>query len=434
MSKRNILLVSITFISGLILNFVAPRPVIEARPIAPAPNLTVAQDENTCQAILTAAMQSLETTCMALGRNNACYGNNRVHATPRGNVALAFELPGDKVAIQDIESISTSPLDATAGTWGLSLLKLQANLPDTMPGQNVMFLVYGDTTVQNTSGDMRAFYFSSGLGNLNCKEAPDGIVVRSPHHAQVTFTANGVNITIASTIILRAAPNKTLDVQLIEGHAQVSAPAGTQILTPGEVVSVPLGGASGLEPVGAPSIPAQTPADPSVIALITASDQVMAPEVPTTITVENCISQIENGVATVAEYKFDVDPNNPALNGLKIGDCLHIEGTLASDGKGNIVISPVAITPISLPAAGISKGGNAGKGSNNNAGVTVPGNGGGKKAGKETIGKDGKNDHEQNKDNDKQDQQNQGENKGKKGVLIEPTSPQEALNILTQHN
>jgi hypothetical protein len=48
---------------------------------------------------------------------------------------------------------------------------------------------------------MKAFYFSSGLGELRCQEVPhDGILVRSPNHTQVTFKANGVDIAIASTI------------------------------------------------------------------------------------------------------------------------------------------------------------------------------------------------------------------------------------------
>src|SRR5205823_6231693 len=144
--------------------------------------------------------------------------------------------------------------DVQAGTWGLSLLKLQANLPDSLPGQNITFLVYGDTSIENTSGNMRAFYFTTGLSNLNCKEAPpDGILVRSPQHTEVTFTANGVDITIASTILLTAERNKAMSVSLIEGRARISTSTGVQTLSPGETTTIPLGGANGLTPVGAPS-------------------------------------------------------------------------------------------------------------------------------------------------------------------------------------
>jgi hypothetical protein len=273
MSKRKVAFVSIL----LILIFTAPRPTIHAHLLPNTASVTVADTTNSCQSVLNAALKSLVSDCMILDRNNACYGSNLVSARPRGNAQLTFATPGDKVSIHDIESLSTSPMDFTGESWGLSLLKLQANLPDAMPGQNVMFLVYGDTNVQNTSGDMRAFYFSSGLGNLNCKEAPDGIIVRSPNHTVVSFTANGVEITIASTIAMRATPNQTMEVQLLEGRAQVTSPYGSEMLQPGEMVSIPMGGASGLEPVGAPSKPTQNPADPAIINILMLTDRVMTP-------------------------------------------------------------------------------------------------------------------------------------------------------------
>ena len=36
----------------------------------------------------------------------------------------------------------------TVGEWGVSLMQLQANLPDTLPGQNVTVLLFGDVTLQ----------------------------------------------------------------------------------------------------------------------------------------------------------------------------------------------------------------------------------------------------------------------------------------------
>jgi hypothetical protein len=176
-----------------------------AQPSAPGAFSPKRVPAETCAQILTRAFQNLQSTCTDIRRNSACYGNNQVKAEPNVGAALKFDTAGDRAPIHIIRTLNTSPLDVNAGTWGLSLLKLQANLPDTLPGQNVTFLVFGDTSVENASGDMQSFYFTSGLGNLNCNEAPrDGIVVRSPQHTEVSFTANGVKITIASTIVLRA--------------------------------------------------------------------------------------------------------------------------------------------------------------------------------------------------------------------------------------
>src|SRR5215510_1279204 len=160
-----------------------------------------------CQAIVAHALDVLQDKCSDVNRNRACYGNSLISTEFSGVTSLKFQDPGDVIPIKAIKSMVTHPLDVDAGTWGLSLLKLQANLPDTMPGQNVTFLVYGDTSIQNTSGDMQVFYFSSGLGQPTCTKIPaDGILVQSPNHTQVSFTANGVTVTIASTIFMRATP------------------------------------------------------------------------------------------------------------------------------------------------------------------------------------------------------------------------------------
>ncbi len=55
------------------------------------------------------------------------------------------------------------------------MLRIQANLPDTMPGQNVTILLFGDVSIYNadseddeTYGPMQAFYFRAGVGDAPC--------------------------------------------------------------------------------------------------------------------------------------------------------------------------------------------------------------------------------------------------------------------------
>ena len=222
--KRTIAATIILIISLAIAIPITGTRAEPASPVAPASNLLAG---GTCEEILTQAMQNLQSICSDVTRNNACYGNNQVKAEPNAGTSLKFDIAGDRAPIRNIRALVTSPLDVNAGTWGMSLLKLQANLPDTLPGQNVTFLVFGNTSVENASGDMQSFYFTTGLGNLSCKAAPkDAIVVRSPQHTEVTFTANGVQISIASTIVLRAERNKSMSVELVEGSAKLTAASG----------------------------------------------------------------------------------------------------------------------------------------------------------------------------------------------------------------
>ena len=296
---------------------------------------------DSCQAILSKAYQSIQTVCGTLDRNKACYGNDNVKAELISAENGSFSTPGDILPIKVIKSIAASPLDVQNQTWGLSLLKLQANLPDTLPGQNVTFLVYGGTSIQNTSGDMRMFYFSSTLGSSNCQELPtDGIVVSSPNHTQVTFSANGVQITIASTIVLHAQPNLAMNVSLVEGHAQVKTSAGTQTLLPGQMVSVRMGGANGLQAIGAPTTPATAPLDLTTVDVLRAAKKAQDPQATSLISIDGCISHISGNTVTIGGYTIAFDPGTPQSKSLRVGSCIHVDGDFQLDNHGKLVIVP----------------------------------------------------------------------------------------------
>jgi hypothetical protein len=223
---------------------------------------------------MNAALNSVYQGCFRLGRNNACYGNNNLKADLVQNAAVAFSSVGDQAPLSKIKSLKTMPLNSEDGTWGLAVLKAQVNLPDTFPGQSVIFLLYGDTSLSAESGDMKAFYFTSNLGVPACKEMPfSSIVIRSPEHMKISFKANGVDISIASTIRMYAETNKQMAVQLLEGHATVATAQGSVQLKPGEMTTVQLGGANGLEAVGAPSAPAKFPWDYKLVPVLCLLDR-----------------------------------------------------------------------------------------------------------------------------------------------------------------
>ncbi len=386
MKIRRILTATFAAFFGLALTLTVAQPRAEASSIRPAPITSAdAQQSNTCQAILSRAMEALNNNCNNLDRNKACYGNNAVNAELQ-NPAVKFNALGDKAPIQAIRRIVTSPLDLQQGTWGLSLLKLQANLPDTLPGQNVLFLIFGNITLDNTSSNMQTFYFTSGLGTPTCKEAPrDGILVRSPNHTEVTFSANGVQITIASTVILRAERNKTFEITLVEGHARITTPQGTETLLPGQTASIAMGGSSGLEPISKPSVPTAMGNDPALLAILTATENFSPSHAPINVSIEGCITRITGNTATINDQDVEFAADDAILSKAKPGDCVQIDGTIESSsdaftlGKGVITAKP------SNPGNGkgnngVGNGNGGGDGSNgkgNDKGNSGNGNGNG---------------------------------------------------------
>src|SRR5690606_35312981 len=103
-----------------------------------------------CTTIVRSALQAANSACAGTGRNQVCYGNVLGEAIPAEGVSdLHFNDVGDIAPVTQIKALQLSPLNEAANQWGVALMQLQANLPDTLPGQNVTFLLFGDVTIEN---------------------------------------------------------------------------------------------------------------------------------------------------------------------------------------------------------------------------------------------------------------------------------------------
>lgn len=205
--------------------------------------VTVQAQGNTCPAIVENALNTVAQLCADVARNQACYGNLALSALPAAEVSdLTFDSPGDIESIQRISSMTLSNLDESAGTWGIALMKVQANLPDTLPGQNVTILLFGDTEVTNFSGDMNTFYLKTGIGSAACAEMPgSGILIQTPEGVgEVDLTVNGIEIRMGSTLYLRAVAGDATYISVLAGSAQVTAEGITRVVPAGSSVVVPI--------------------------------------------------------------------------------------------------------------------------------------------------------------------------------------------------
>jgi hypothetical protein len=125
-----------------------------------------------CPAIVQAALEAVDSACSATARNQACYGNVQLEATPREGIsAFQFEQSGDIVNVASVESLQLSSMSLTDETWGVALMALQANLPDTLPGQNVTFLLFGDVQIDNQT-DAPPEITMTATGNVNVRLRP----------------------------------------------------------------------------------------------------------------------------------------------------------------------------------------------------------------------------------------------------------------------
>ncbi len=137
----------------------------------------------------------------------------------------------------------------TEGGWlPVSDIKLACDLNSLAPI---------DDRVPAVVTNMSAFYFTTGIGQqASCRSIPPGgLLVQSTKGTRVAFRANGVDITLGSTVILRAQPNGNMTVSVLEGQAVVSAASQQQTVNAGGELTIPLGGPNGLDASGPPASP-----------------------------------------------------------------------------------------------------------------------------------------------------------------------------------
>src|ERR1041385_2983885 len=108
----------------------------------------LAQDD--CPALVQSAIKAVGDLCAATGLNQACYGNLSLKAEAQADVSsLVFDKPGDVARVANLKTLRVDPFDDVKKEWGVALMRLQANIPDTLPGQSVSFLVFGDVQLTN---------------------------------------------------------------------------------------------------------------------------------------------------------------------------------------------------------------------------------------------------------------------------------------------
>jgi hypothetical protein len=220
-----------------------------------------------CPEIAQKALEAADKLCASAGRNQACYGNVSLTAEAQpGAQNFTFEKAGDIVNVAALKTLKLSPMDETSGKWGVALLRLQANLPDTLPGQNVTFLVFGDVELTNavdandtTKRPMQAFYLRSGVKDAPCSAAPEsGLLVQTPEGVgEVSLTINEVNVQLGSTVFFQSDGSQSgeMEVSTLEGAAYFQVGDETHPVVPGAQLRV-----RGRRLLGGPQAAAAAPA------------------------------------------------------------------------------------------------------------------------------------------------------------------------------
>lgn len=216
-----------------------------------------ASEELNCQNLIHQAIMVSGNNCDHIGANKVCYGNNTIQADLIPDANKPFTNIGDVVDIEQLQRLSTAPLNLQKNEWGIAIFNIIANLPRSLPGEVVKMVVFGNTTIGNNDiTDVQSFSFSSELGQIVCNKIPfDGIMITMRDGTGVRLMINGSDLLLMGNASLRAVKNETMDVTLYSGTASITANNQTQYFGAGQKVQVPLGGPNGTDAIGGPSVP-----------------------------------------------------------------------------------------------------------------------------------------------------------------------------------
>jgi hypothetical protein len=103
------------------------------------------------------------------------------------------------------------PFNAATGEWGIAVLRLDANLPGVLPGQNTTLLLMGDAQLAAggaAGAPMQAFTVRVGVGQPQCAGLPpSSITINGPQRANLELTVNGANMRLGSSVTIRQGSN-----------------------------------------------------------------------------------------------------------------------------------------------------------------------------------------------------------------------------------
>lgn len=146
----------------------APLPAAPATP-------SFAQDDPTagCNSLVSAALERVADTCIGVGVNEVCYGNDFISATLTDE-SLFFDRAGDIVPVAALSELNTSTADPESGEWGVALATIRADLPDS--SEPVTMLIFGGARItpdEARADDLPTCTFTNRADtNLNLRTGP----------------------------------------------------------------------------------------------------------------------------------------------------------------------------------------------------------------------------------------------------------------------
>ena len=112
--------------------------------------LSVTAQDLACGEIVEDALWSIRQNCADLARDSLCYSHPSLDATfADESDAVDFSTPSHRAPLATLSRVKAKGLDLGSAHWGVALMNLGANFPQTYEGPGIIVLLAGDAEVIN---------------------------------------------------------------------------------------------------------------------------------------------------------------------------------------------------------------------------------------------------------------------------------------------
>jgi|GEM_PF-2566575 hypothetical protein len=176
--------------------------------------------QGSCAPFVQQALGMAGSSCGTVPLNAACYGFYQVNAT--ASTPITFAQPADIVDLAMLQNLTTFGYNPGANTWGIAVLRLQANIPNTLPGQAVSMVLLGDAALANGTAGSSAFVVTTGIGQPSCQQIPPAsITVQGPQNLHVNLNVNGADIGFGSSVNIRQTSEDEMQIATLDGRVTI---------------------------------------------------------------------------------------------------------------------------------------------------------------------------------------------------------------------
>ncbi len=282
---------------------------------------TIAQPLS-CPGLVEQALLAVGDNCGDLSRNSACYGYNQVDATFFDDMPEDyFAIPSDRAGLNEIDTLQTVPLDLDQSQWGIAVMNIQANIPNTVPGQGVLMMLLGGALVENDVHPDTANEILDPLSTVATTE--------SNLHLSPSVTAEIIDVLPINAIVLVDGFNATR--------------TWLRVVTDGVIGWIPAENVARLAAMDTlPTVGANTPTPMQAFYLTTGigevgcaeADSVIAIQSPENLTVDLTVNGVDIKVGSMITFK-NLDDNTINLT-VHRGEVTTIFGNTVSAGESAI--------------------------------------------------------------------------------------------------